>query len=526
MRDVYLGLDSSTQSLTATAIAIDGARREIIYEESIVFDEAFPAYGTRHGVLPSDDPRRAAAPPLLWVETLDRMFETMAASDLDLTRIRAISGSAQQHGSVYLRDGASNALAALDPGVPLAPQIAPLLSRAEAPIWLDCSTTDECASLTAALGGDASLARLTGSRAYERFTAAQIRRFATADPEGYAATDRIHLVSSFMASLLAGRQAPLEPADASGMNLMDLRMQRWSPAALRATAPDLERRLPRIEPSSRIVGELSEYWQQRHWLPRAKVVAWSGDNPSSLVGLGLIHPGQMAISLGTSDTLFGPVEGPDPDPSGSGHVFASPAGGYMALTCFANGSLARERVRDAYGLDWPTFSRLLKETPPGNGDALMLPWFAPEITPLVTDARPLRYGLDPADAPRNVRAVVEGQMLAMRLHARWMTNRVRSLRATGGAAVNREILQVMADVFDAEVSRTQPRNSASLGAALRAFHADRASAGTPLAWDEIVTGFTEPGDIRVVPDRKAVAAYARLLPIYEAVEASVLDSIG
>jgi sugar (pentulose or hexulose) kinase len=117
-------------------------------------------------------------------------------------------------------------------------------------------------------------------------------------------------------------------------------------------------------------------------------------------------------------------------------------------------------------------------------------------------------------------------MLAMRLHARWMTNRVRSLRATGGAAVNREILQVMADVFDAEVSRTQPRNSASLGAALRAFHADRASAGAPLAWDEIVTGFTEPGDIRVVPDRKAVAAYARLLPIYEAVEASVLDSIG
>jgi xylulokinase len=271
---------------------------------------------------------------------------------------------------------------------------------------------------------------------------------------------------------------------------------------------------------------LSEYWQQRHWLPRAKVVVWSGDNPSSLIGLGLLHPGQMAISLGTSDTLFGSIDSPEPDPSGSGHVFASPAGGYMALTCFANGSLARERVRDAYGLDWDAFSRLLNATPPGNDDALMVPWFAPEITPLVTSPGVLRFGLDPADAPRNVRAVIEGQMMAMRLHARWMTGRVRSLRATGGGAVNREILQVMADVFDAAVSRIQPRNSASLGAALRAYHADRAASGEPLAWDEVVSGFTEPTGTPIVPSREGVAAYARLLSIYEAVEASVLDPAG
>ena len=33
------------------------------------------------------------------------------------------------------------------------------------------------------------------------------------------------------------------------------------------------------------------------------------------------------------------------DPSGTGHVFGSPAGDYMGLTCFSNGSLARDRVR-------------------------------------------------------------------------------------------------------------------------------------------------------------------------------------
>ena len=42
------------------------------------------------------------------------------------------------------------------------------------------------------------------SRAFERFTGPQIRKFAREDPSAYARTERIHLVSSFLASLLAG----------------------------------------------------------------------------------------------------------------------------------------------------------------------------------------------------------------------------------------------------------------------------------------------------------------------------------
>ena len=159
---------------------------------------------------------------------------------------------------------------------------------------------------SSALGGDEAVARLTGSKAIERFTAAQIRKFAGSDEAAYARTDRIHLVSSFLASLLVGSHAPLEPADASGMNLMDLARSRWAPNALDASAPDLERRLPPIRPSWTIAGRLDQYWQRRHGFPAARVIAWSGDNPSSLVGLGLVDPSQRAISLGTSDTVFGP----------------------------------------------------------------------------------------------------------------------------------------------------------------------------------------------------------------------------
>ncbi len=86
----------------------------------------------------------------------------------------------------------------------------------------------------------------SGSRAFERFTGPQIRKFFQAHPEAYAATDRIHLVSSFLASLLIGRHAPIDTGDGSGMNLMDLRTGRWWPEAVNATAPGLAAKLPAI----------------------------------------------------------------------------------------------------------------------------------------------------------------------------------------------------------------------------------------------------------------------------------------
>lgn len=515
----YLGFDLSTQSLTA--VVIDSESRRPVLERSFTFDRELAAYGTRGGVLPSTDAREVHAPPLMWADALDHMCAALRNS-VDLSRVCAVSGSAQQHGSVYLARAANDAFAGLDASRPLADQIRGIFSRPTSPLWLDCSTAGECAELTKALGGERALARLTGSRAYERFTAAQIRKFASREPEAYAATARIHLVSSFMASLLIGADAPLEPADASGMNLMELQSKQWSTSALAATAPGLDGRLPPIGESSAIVGRIDPFWQRRCGFGDAAVVAWTGDNPSSLVGLGLTRIGDVALSLGTSDTIFGPCAYSAVESSDDGHVFGSPIGGWMALVCFANGSLAREHVRDTYGLDWEAFSSLLRETPAGTDGALMLPWIAPEITPTVTHAGIRRHALDADDPGRNVRALIEGQACAMRLHSRWIAPDVRSIRATGGASVNREVMQVIADVFGAEVLRMRSSNAAALGAAIRAWHGDAAAAGAPITWEEAVAGFTEP-ESRVSPNGAHASIYQAVLNRYEAFERECLE---
>jgi sugar (pentulose or hexulose) kinase len=82
--------------------------------------------------------------------------------------------------------------------------------------------------------------------------------------------------------------------------------------------------------------------------------------------------------------------------------------------------------------------------------------------------------------------------MAMRIYSEWFAPRVTTIRVTGGAATNAAILQVIADVFGADVMRIAPPNAASLGAALRAYHGDRHASDRPLSWPEVVSGFTDP----------------------------------
>ena len=119
-----------------------------------------------------------------------------------------------------------------------------------------------------------------------------------------------------------------------------------------------------------------------------------------------------------------------------------------------------------------------------------------------------RYGLEERDGPGHVRGVIEAQMMAIARHSRWMGVDVDTIYATGGAAANVQILQVMADVFNAQVYQLEIGNSAALGAALRAHHADAARSGQPLSWEEVIDGLVEP----VAASRLARSRGARRLP--------------
>ena len=191
---LYLGLDSSTQSLTAIVIEVDGTDARVVFDASLSFDETFPQYGTGHGVLADFRSARRTSPwpavlSVMWADALEVMLARVAASGLDVSRLAAIAGSAQQHGSVYLNADAARLLSRLDPAQPLASQIAPhpVASRSRPSGWTRAPAPSARRSRPPSAAAERSHEH-TGSRAFERFTAPQIRKFAAVASRGYAAT--------------------------------------------------------------------------------------------------------------------------------------------------------------------------------------------------------------------------------------------------------------------------------------------------------------------------------------------------
>jgi xylulokinase len=501
----FLGLDSSTQSLTAL---IADTKSGEVRDHSVGFGKRLPQYNSPNGFLPDEDPRVKHSDPLMWVAALDLLLTEMRAAGVDFGAIDGISGAGQQHGSVYLATPLDEA-GKWSTGTPLADQVRPLLSRATAPIWMDSSTSAECAEIAAAAGGDDRMVALTGSRAIERFTGPQIRKFWKQDRAAYDNTAEIHLVSSFVASLLAGAGAAIDFGDGAGMNLLELATERWSPALLDATAPGLARKLKPAVAGATQVGVIADYFVKRYgFKPGTPVYAFSGDNPSSLVGMGATAPGTAVVSLGTSDTMFAAMAAPRTDPRGYGNVFGNPAGGFMALCCFSNGSLAREEITRRFNLTWDDFARaILERTQPGNHGNLLLPYFVPEITPRLTAPAPRWFGTPDfvagKDAHAAARAVVEAQALSMRLHAAFIGHVPERILVTGGASANPGILRVLADVFQAEIVPLAVSNSSALGGALRA-----AQAVEGRDWRDLFARFAAPAlDRRVTPDPGTRAIY-------------------
>jgi xylulokinase len=518
VENLFLGLDCSTQSLSA--ILIDTVSKSVILEESVNFERDLPQYKTHKGFLQNTDPLLVHSPPLLWVEALDLLCQRLVKKGAPLSEIKAIGGSAQQHGSVYLNATAEKSLQTLDPKKSLQEQLKNIFSQDTAPIWMDSSTTIECEEIRRAFGGVKGTIKATGSNTFERFTGPQIRKFYKTNPKAYETTAHIALVSSFMTSILIGKIAPIDFGDGSGMNLMDIQKKSWHEVALEATAPDLASKLPSLVPSSTIVGTLHPYFTIRYgFSPKTQVLVGSGDNPNSLIGLGLVEEGMVGLSLGTSFTYFGSVRGCHLDSKGEGHLFVSPTGDYMPLLCFHNGALAIEALRHYYHLDWEGFLYALKVTPPGNHGAILLPYFEPEIVPLIKERGLRRCDLDPRDVKANCRAIIEAQMLSTKLHSLWMHIKPTFIYATGGVSIHTPILQIASDVFNCPVLQLSVSKSSALGAALRAAHGYALYEGEEVSWQAITSGFiSKLIQARIDPHKEAVTIYEKMQEKYASCE--------
>ncbi|XP_011336527.1 xylulose kinase isoform X2 [Ooceraea biroi] len=279
----YLGLDLSTQQLKA--VVVDDSLA-VLHQTSVQFDNDLPEFRTYGGVIQKvEAPHVVVVPTLMWVKALDLILDKLRVCGVDFSKVSAVSGCAQQHGTVYWGKGSRNRLQHLDPIKFLHEQFATSFSVTHSPVWLDSSTVEQCDVLEEIVGGPQKLAEITGSRAYHRFSGPQIAKIARTKPEAYCNTERISLVSSFLASLFLGDYAPTDWSDGSGMNLLNIRTKDWEDVLLETCASGLREKLGKPVSSCSNIGPISPYFVERFGFnEECRVIAFTGDNPGSLLG--------------------------------------------------------------------------------------------------------------------------------------------------------------------------------------------------------------------------------------------------
>uniref|UniRef100_A0A8C9VWQ1 Xylulose kinase n=1 Tax=Scleropages formosus TaxID=113540 RepID=A0A8C9VWQ1_SCLFO len=463
----YLGFDFSTQQLKVVAV---DEELKLVHRSRVHFDSELPEFRTRDGVHIHSNRLTVTSPPLMWVKALDVVLEKMKKEGFEFSRVKALSGCGQQHGSVYWKEGSQKLLESLHPGKPLHEILEQgAFAVPDSPVWMDSSTSEQCQRLEVAVGGAQRLADITGSRAYERFTGNQIAKIYKTNPDQYKKTERISLVSSFAASLFLGKYAEIDYSDGSGMNLMDIFMKRWASPCLDSTAPELEEKLGVPVPSTAVQGQVSPYYVGRYGFPAdCKVVSFTGDNPGSLAGMRL-QEGDIAVSdvfITSAPRVVKEIT--------QLRLLSAPA---LSFPSFKNGSLTRQRVRnECAGGSWDTFSEALRSTAMGNNGNIGIYFDEMEITPPTIGV--YRFNKENKRVKgfsheAEIRALVEGQFMAKRLHAEKLGYKIipgTRVLATGGASSNNDVLQVLSDVFGAPVYTIDTTNSACLGCAFRAKH--------------------------------------------------------
>src|SRR6266436_5193667 len=347
-------------------------------------------------------------------------------------------------------------------------------------IWCDVRTEKQCQELSEKVGAEA-LIRLTCNPALPNFTLTKFLWVRENEPENWKRVRSVMLPKDYVRFRLTGESAT-DMADASGTLLLDVAHRRWSHEVLQAAGMD-ESLLPRLFESSEICGKVSPSGAAATGLqPGTPVVAGAGDQAAGAVGMGIVAPGAVSATIGTSGVAFAATDRPAMDPRARLHTFchAVPERWHvMGVTQAAGLSLRwfRDQFARVPALDGrDPYKQLTAEAatvPPGADGLLWAPYLMGERTPhLDPAARGVLAGLTASHTRAHViRAILEGVAFSLKdtfaIFAE-MNVPVKNVRLGGGGARSSLWRQIQADVYGQEVEMVEAEEGAAFGAAILA----------------------------------------------------------
>jgi xylulokinase len=480
---LLLGIDLSTT----------GAKALLVDDEGRVVNSATTplSLSTPHPLWSEQNPED------WWQATRKSIFDALASANTSGDSIAAIGLTGQMHGLV-LMDGE---------GQVLRPAI----------LWNDQRCGVECDEIRERVGRE-KLLRITGNDALTGFTAPKILWVEKHEPEIYRQIRHILLPKDYIRYKLTGALA-MDKADGSGTMLFDLAQRTWSSEILAALNISPEWLPPTFE-GHETTGLVSSEAAELTRLPvRTPVVAGGGDQSAQATGVGVVRPGTIAVTLGTSGVVFAATESPLIEPQGRLHAFCHAVAGrwhLMGVMLSAAGSLQWYRDKFACERDFGTLVNEAAQVPAGSEGLIFLPYLSGERTPHPDPlARGAWVGLTSRHGPAHLtRSILEGVAFGLKdifcLMREAGLGSIDQVRVSGGGAKSVLWRQILADVLATELVTVNTTEGAAYGAALLAGigsgiwpDADTACAATIRVTD------------RVSPDPDSVRTYQSLHEQYQ-----------
>jgi xylulokinase len=448
---LVLGVDSSTQ---ATKVEVRDAESGALIAEG-------------RAPHPPTTPPRSEQDPDSWWAALETARAGVPAVD-------ALAVAGQQHGMVVL--DASGAV------------IRP------AKLWNDTESAPDAAWLRKQLD-DETWAKACGSVPLAAFTIAKLSWLHRSEPDAWERLARVCLPHDWLTLKLCGAFVT-DRGDASGTGYFSPADDAYCPGLLGVVERDVDwvARLPRVAHPLEAVGEAAG----------AVVAPGTGDNMAAALGIGL-RPGDVAISIGTSGTVFALSDAPTHDASGAVAGFADATGRYLPLVCTLNATKVTDAVARLLGVDAPGLDALALAVDAGADGVTLVPYFDGERTPNRPDATGVVRGLrSDVACEQLVRAAFEGVVCGLldgldALHAVDVDTGGR-LVLVGGGSRSRAYRRVLADLAGRPVVVPPEGEHVATGACVQA------AAVLHGRWPEWDIGAGEIVDPDLTVDRDTIRA--------------------
>src|SRR5260221_5247144 len=477
--------------------------------------------GERGRVIASatEEHRAFTSPQIGWAEQDPRdwwracgvaVHKALAKGRLRGDQISCVGLSGQMHGAVSLDEQARIIRPAL--------------------IWCDVRTEKQSRDLTAQIGA-ARLIQLTCNPALANFTLTKYLWVRGNEPANWNRVRSLMLPKDYVRFELTAERAP-DVADSSGTLLLDVARRRWSKEMLGLVEMDASL-LPTLYESPEICGQISAAGAAATGLQSGTpVVAGAGDQAAGAIGMGVVSPGTVSATIGTSGVVLAATDAPALDPGGRLHTFCHAVPGrWMVMGVTQAAGLSLRWYRDQFGSAAAghndSYERLTAEAaqvPPGSDGLLWAPYLMGERTPyLDPTARGMLVGLTASHTRAHViRAILEGVAFSLRdtfTIFQEIEVPVKTIRLGGGGARSPLWRQIQADVYGQQVETVEAEEGAAYGAAILAGVGAKVWPSVDAACAAVVrmAGNTTPNSADSLVMDKAYAAYRRIYPAMKSI---------